>query len=333
MNPESDWRPTCSASLLRLRAIMLSSVRTFFSDRGYLEVETPLLSRDIVVDAHLEPFTVTCESGSSPFFLQTSPEAGMKRLLASGTGSVFQITRSFRRNEQGHLHNPEFTIVEWYGVGTTYHEQMQLTQELVQTVSLAAGSMDQNSQHWPAPFDVISYNKAFQRAVGQNVLDLTDKELINLAETAGLMPGQPQKVDRDDLLNILLAELVEPSLGKPQPEFLCDYPISQAALAERNSADPRTACRFELYIDGLELCNGYQELTDPKELQHRDTIQNSSRTEHGSVVLPGAPRMMAAMQSGLPKCSGVALGFDRLVMAITGADSIDKVIPFPISRA
>ena len=148
-----------------------------------------------------------------------------------------------------------------------------------------------------------------------------------LAETAATI------TDRDDLLNVLLAECVEPQLGLQHPEFLHDYPLSQAALAEINPADQRTACRFELYIGGLELCNGYQELTDPDELRERDRQQNASRETHATNALPGAKRLSAAMESGLPRCSGVALGFDRLLMSLTGAKSIEQVIPFPADRA
>ncbi len=336
MMPHELWRPTCEQWMLQLRAALLTATRSFFNERGYLEVETPLLSHDIVVDAHLEPFCFSDDGHSEPLFLQTSPEAGMKRLLAAGSGSIFQITRSFRKAEQGSRHNPEFTMLEWYGVDTTYHDQMQLTEELVRHCAAVV-------QRWPkvierktltdATFDKLAYDAAFPQAE-TGILNLKLAELQSLvAEHTTLQDSAFHIDDRDDLLNILLAECVELNLGKPQPQFLCDYPLSQAALAEKNVADERTACRFELYIGGLEICNGYQELTDSEELQRRDIQQNTNRTAHRSGCLPGAKHLLAAMQSGLPPCSGVALGFDRLIMSLTGLHDICQVIPFPADRA
>jgi len=339
MTPEF-WKPTCDIAVLHLRAAALRAVRTFFDGRGYLEVETPLLSHDIVVDAHLEPFSTT-SSDNQTLYLQTSPEAGMKRLLAADSGSIFQVTRSFRKGEQGRRHNSEFTMVEWYGVETTYHDQMQLTEDLVRSVAIVVADWHSEQTSPPLiptqlprqPFSRTSYDTAFQMAAS-GVLDLSAAELQTLAEQHTSIGNTAQQItDRDDLLNLLLAECVEPNLGKPRPQFLCDYPISQAALAEQRDRDPRTACRFELYINGLELCNGYQELTDPTELKRRDQQQNASRSAHHSEPLPGAPRMAAAMQAGLSKCSGVALGFDRLLMSLTGCNEIAQVMPFPADHA
>lgn len=325
---------------------MLDAIRHFFSGGGYLEVETPLLSRDIVVDAHLEPFQIpSTDDPGSYLFLQTSPEAAMKRLLAAGSGSIFQITRSFRRAESGRRHNPEFTIVEWYGVETTYEDQMLLTQNLIHhaihavrnwpaTAPPIATSAGFCNDRFLSPFRRTRYVDAFQSALNTDVLNASVAELQQLVRRrTSTTVDSPLPADRDDLLNLLLAECVEPRLGAEQPEFLCDYPASQAALAERSVTDDRTACRFELYIQGLELCNGYQELTDPDELRRREAEQNLSRLAHATSALPGAPLLEAAMQHGLPSCSGVALGFDRLVMCLSGADHIDQVIPFPGDRA
>ena len=329
------WRPTCSVDMLKLRARMLSEVRRFFAHYGYTEVETPLLSHDVVVDAHLEPFIVNADGDAKPMYLQTSPEAGMKRLLAAGSVSIFQITRSFRRGEVGQRHNPEFTIVEWYGVGTTYRDQMELTEALVHWLLDSLTSLRlPNSTAMSQRFKQTAYDQAFHSAIGESVLGASLDDLQTLvADQLDGLHNSPLPNDRDDLLNLLLAECVEPKLGVEQPEFLYDYPISQAALAEQNPHDARTACRFELYSNGIELCNGYQELVDPDELQRREAAQNTARQAHATAALPGAARMKAAMQSGLPKCSGVALGFDRLLMCLTGADSIADVIPFPFDRA
>ncbi|MCA9061559.1 MAG: EF-P lysine aminoacylase GenX [Planctomycetaceae bacterium] len=367
--PSDDWRPTCSLAVLKIRAAMLKAIRSVFLQNGYLEVETPLLSSDIVVDAHLHPFPVDIPRGR--YYLQTSPEAGMKRLLAAGAGSIFQITRSFRGEEQGRRHNPEFTIIEWYGVESDERDQMALTEHLVREAVLAAqetASSDMDSAHSvlrlpTTAFRSTTYDQAFERFIGMRVLELNADQLRQLAQSAGVQlpdsllrqgseseqrsePEQRSGTDSesgfslqdhaacvDAILNVLLAECVEPHLGVEVPEFLTHYPASQAALAEICDHDPRTSRRFELYMNGLELCNGYFELTDPVELARRDAVQNDRRSSEKVGSLPGAPHLLHAMQHGLPRCAGVALGFDRLVMAALQTNSIDQVIPFPFARA
>jgi len=314
---------------------MLRCIRRFFDERGYLEVETPVLSQDVVVDAWIDPLAL--HDSDAVRFLQTSPEALMKRLLAEGSGSVYQIAHVFRQGETGRLHNTEFTMVEWYGVRTTMEDQMELVEALVRSVcqlirqevtpkttTASPGGLDS------APFLRSSYEAAFERGLGARVLELSTDELVALAARHGVaVPESVQEPDKDDILNVLLSALVEPQLGISHPEYLHHYPISQAALAEADAVDPRTALRFELYIDGIELCNGYQELTDPIELHRRDTEQNRIRKQDDRLQLPGAPRLSAAMQHGLPECSGVALGFDRLAMVALGLKDIRQVLPFP----
>lgn len=330
-----DWGPTCSLAMLRLRADLLQCVREWFRLRDYLEVETPLLSHDIVVDSHLHPYTVQTESGTR--YLQTSPEAAMKRLLAAGSGPIFQITRSFRKGESGDRHNPEFTMLEWYGLGMSDVDQMRLTEELVRMVFTKAGALSgrgRSDNLLEQPFRKTSYDAAMSTVLGISVLDLSADELLKAALAAGVtFPESLNVSSRDDILNVVLASLVEPKLGLGTPEFLYDYPASQAALARISPQDSRVARRFELYCVGVELCNGYYELTDPAELAERDRMNNASRETEKSEQLPGATRMLAAMQHGLPECSGVALGFDRLLMVATGMTCLDQVIPFPFSRA
>lgn len=330
-----DWRPACGLLALQTRAAMLRAARQFFDARGYLEVETPLLSRDVVVDAHLHPFVVPTDSG--PRYLQTSPEAGMKRLLAAGTGSIYQITRSFRRGEFGEQHNPEFTMIEWYGTGSDHHQQMQLTEQLVRTCLDAAAGLTGRPHPAlaaPEPFGRISYDEAFERALGQRVVGCAADVLQALAVRSGTpLPESLDVQETDDLLNLLLAIHVEPTLGRQHPEFLYDYPATQAALARLSPRDGRLAERFELYIQGVELCNGYHELTDPEELRARDQLQNQRRRQQQAAELPGAARMLQAMHFGLPNCSGVALGFDRLVMLALQTTAIADVLPFPFDRA
>lgn len=341
MNHAFHWRPSCSLKMLHIRAAMLKAAREFFQRRGYLEVETPCLSRDIVIDAWLEPIEVR-HSGER-WFLQTSPEAAMKRLLAAGSGSIFQVSRVFRAAESGTRHNPEFTMIEWYGVDTDWHQQIELTEHLVRTCVAAAAEVTAHdvAASWSAgSFTLTTYHQAFQRVFGIDVHAATGAELLEHARKHRVpLPETCTSEQRDDLLNAILAFAIEPELGRSRtseqsaPEFLCDYPPSQAALAQTSETHPRVARRFELYIDGIELCNGYQELTDVDELQRREDVQNAVRTESELKTLPGAPAMAAAMKSGLPNCSGVALGFDRLVMISTGAQRITDVLPFPADRA
>ena len=298
---------------LKARAELLAQVRHFLSGRGYWEVETPLLAPAVVVDAHIDPFEVAVGNGERAFLL-TSPESFMKRLLAVGAGSIFQITRSFRHGERGPRHNPEFTIVEWYRTGGHYHQLMA-----------EVGLLTSQILHVPEPRR-LSYREAFEQYVGCDPFLAEDEQLQDLACQQGL--AHPDS-DRDDLLNFLLASLVEPQLGLQAPDLLVDYPASQAALARIRPGTPPVAERFELYVQGVEICNGYQELTSAEELRQRSKQQNAIRKAHGKAPLPVDELLLAAMDAGLPECTGVALGFDRLVMLATGARSLAEVTAFP----
>ncbi|MFH5804993.1 EF-P lysine aminoacylase EpmA [Alienimonas sp. DA493] len=337
----TDFRPTATLAALRTRAALTKRLRALFAERDYLEVETPALSADVVVDAHIEPLRARIHPDPARReryerrFLQTSPEFHLKRLVAAGYGSVWNLSRVFRDGEIGARHNPEFTMAEWYGVGEgrdTWRDQVRVTEEFLR--ALEGGRDDSALRLTPSPFPLLTYDDAFARFVGTPVLDLTAADLLALAHDRGVaLPGGIEG-DRDGLLNVLLAELVEPRLGGEEtggPCFLCDYPASQAALAtvRTDPGRPPVAERFELYCDGVELCNGYQELTDPAELRTRIAEQNRLRTAHGLEPLPAESRLLAAMEHGLPKCSGVALGFDRLVMLFTGATTLGEVVAFP----
>jgi lysyl-tRNA synthetase class 2 len=321
-----DFRPTANWNTLKQRAKIVKAIRAFFDERGYTEVQTPLLSHDIVVDAHLEPFVVESEYGR--LFLQTSPEFAMKRLLADGADAIYQICHSFRRGEVSPLHNPEFAMLEWYRVGDSYHDQMTFTEQLVRSVLRDSQTFAEE------PFQRISYDDAFERATGTKVLQLSADELSSLAESNSV--SRPESLNRtncDELLNVLLANLVEPTLGQTTPEFLIDYPPTQSALARVRNDDPPVAERFELYFHGMELCNGYQELTDADELTRRNAVQNTIRESEGLEPLPTDSRLLHAMRTGLPESSGVALGLDRLIAIALGFDRIDAVWAFPINRA
>ena len=331
MTPMSDMSSRDLFETLRARAALLAELRAFFQARGFLEVETPLLSPDVVVDAHLEPFSTVWRSDplasvGEELFLQTSPEFSHKRLLAAGCGSIFEVFRAFRNGESGQRHNPEFTLIEWYRPGDDHHAQMTFTESLVRHLYHAT------PRHLAdVPFERLTYDDAFARYVGTRVLALDVPALARLARKyqlsipsgLGTKPG-----DRDEWLNLLLAELVEPHLGIERPTFLCDYPASQAALAIIRDDIPPVAERFELYIQGVELCNGYHELRDAEELRRRNREQNQKRIALGLRELPSESRLLRAMESGLPACAGVALGFDRLLMTLLGKDSIGAVRAF-----
>jgi len=317
----ADFLPTASLDMLRRRAELLASVRRFFDDRGFLEVETPLLSHDTVVDRHLDPIPVTLfndarqPQAGKQLWLQTSPEFAMKRLLAAGATAIYQIAKAFRGGpEFGPRHNPEFTIVEWYRVGDDYDAGMKLLSELAEAL-LGSG-----------PAERLTYRDAFGRYAKINPFGVDN---LYTESAAGL----PRNADRDLQLDYLLTSLVEPQLGRERPTILHDYPASQAALARVRDGNPPLAERFELYVHGVELANGYHELLDPRLLRARNDQNNALRASDGKYTLPSESRLLAAMDHGLPPCSGCALGFDRLVMVATGAKTIQEVLPFPVERA
>lgn len=318
-----DFRPTATWEVLRRRARLLQQLRQFFAERGFLEVETPLLSADTVVDRHLDPLSVCLfddprlpEIGRR-CWLQTSPEFGLKRLLAAGGEALFQVTRAFRGGERGPRHNPEFTLVEWYRVGDDYAAGMDLLAELAREL-LERG-----------PPERVTYQEAFRRHAGFDPWELSDQQLVDEIRTREpAAPAYPVE-DRDSWLNLALASWVEPCLGRTAPTLLYDYPASQAALARVRPGPPPVAERFELYVEGMELANGYHELLEPAVLRRRNAENNQQRRADGKPELPAESRLLAAMDFGLPASSGVALGFDRLVMAVVGARDIAEVLTFP----
>jgi lysyl-tRNA synthetase class 2 len=303
-DPVPDFLPTATLDMLRRRALLLKQVRQFFDSRGFLEVETPILSHDVVVDRHLDPLRVTLLNDprepdrGKTLWLQTSPEFAMKRLLVAGARTIYQITRAFRGGEAGQLHNPEFTMVEWYRVGDDYEAGMGLLADLAEAI-LGRGQAER-----------LTFAEAFQRFARTNPHGLPDYEI-----------------------DLLLTDKVQPHLGIGRPAIVFDYPATQAALARVRPGKPPVAERFELYVDGIELANGYHELLDPAILRERNRANNAARAADGKYTLPEESRLLAAMDHGLPACSGCALGFDRLVMVATGAKSIQEVLAFPIDRA
>lgn len=324
-----DYQPTARLEVLRQRAELLRAIRAFFDQRDFWEVETPVLSADTVVDRHIDPIPVVLFDDprvprrGRQMWLQTSPEFGMKRLLAAGATAIYQITRAFRGGEVGGWHNPEFTMLEWYRVGDDYGTAMRLLSELCERLVPYCG-----------PPQRLSYRDAVRQFAQIDPFQARTSELRAAAERlCTSVPSSLDPLDRDSWLDLLIAEIVSPQLGREQPTILFDFPASQAALAQIRAEDHPVAERFELFIRGLEIANGYHELLTADILRHRQTRTNQQRQQDGKPALPETNRLLEAMEAGIPPCSGVALGVDRLLMAITGAERISDVIAFPVERA
>lgn len=300
----------------------MAAIRQFFSEREVLEVETPLLGRYSVTDPHMAVIeAVSPGLDRAEYFLQTSPEYAMKRLLAAGSGPIYQICKAFRQGEQGSRHNPEFSMLEWYRPGFDHWQLMDEVAELLALV-LQVDSCQR-----------LSYRQVFESALGVDPHATNCEQLEELARTH--LDIQMDSDSRDDWLNLLLAELIEPTLGQDAPVFIYDYPATQAALArvEVDEAGVPVARRFELYCQGVELANGYFELLDAGEQRKRFQQDQDQRSRMKRPARAVDLNLMAAMEQGLPSCAGVALGLDRLLMLLAGAKHIDEVLAFPIDRA
>lgn len=323
-----EWRPAASLERLRLRAELLAGIRRFFEARGVLEVETPVLAAAGVTDPHLQNLLSRYTGPGHPhglaLYLQTSPEFAMKRLLAAGSGSIYQLGKAFRDGEAGRRHNPEFTLLEWYRVGFDHHRLMQDVAELVTQLLRDRLAL--------APAERLSYREAFERHAGIDPLRADSAAFRNCALRHGLAASDLGD-DLDAWRDLLLTQIVEPRLGQGRLGFLYDYPVSQAALARLSPRDPAVAERFELYLNGIELANGFHELGDAAEQRRRFEHDNIRRRALGLPERPIDERLLAALEHGLPEVSGVALGVDRLVMLAAGATSLDDVLAFPIDRA
>lgn len=320
-----DWRPTASLKNLRRRAELLACLREFFAERGVLEVETPLMASATVTDLHLASFHVS----DPAYYLQTSPEFAMKRLLASGSGPIYQICKAFRRDEAGRFHNPEFTMLEWYRPGWDHHALMD------EMDALLARALSDHPEHAP-PAERATYAELFKRHLGGDAHGDTPEQLARLAKEQGIDVIASDGMDRDTWLHLLWSHVVEPKLGRGCPTFVLDFPASQAALARiRPATDqaPAVAERFEVYVEGVELANGFHELADGAEQRRRFEEDLAERQRRGLSTPPMDERLLAALDSGFPDCAGVALGFDRLLMLATGAGHLAEVIAFPFDRA
>jgi elongation factor P--(R)-beta-lysine ligase len=321
----TGWRPSASLETLRLRAQLLLQTREFFAGRGLLEVETPCLSAAAATDVHLESLAAAAPNGGLAGWLHTSPEFPMKRLLAAGAGDIWQLARVFRGAESGRRHNPEFSLLEWYRVGWDAEALMGEVDALVR--SLAHGRLPLGDS------ERLSYREAFVRHAGLDPFDASMADMRDMLEARGVSWPSGVGNDRDACLDLVLATVVEPQFDPARPTFVFDFPASHAALARIRPGEPPLAERFELYLGGMELANGYHELTDGEEQHRRFAADLVTRRARGLPEPPADRRLLAALEHGLPECSGVALGFDRLAMILAGATHIDEVLAFPWSRA
>lgn len=320
---QQQWQPSAPIKNIIARARITAELRSFFTDRGLLEVETPILSEFGVTDVHLSvfetQFAAPFQTQEKPLFLGTSPEYHMKRLLAAGSGPIFQIGKVFRNEEAGRRHNPEFTMLEWYRPHFDMYRLINEVDDLLQQI------LDCE------PAESFSYQFIFQEYVGLDPLSAEKSELIKKAKEQGLVGAENE--NRDTLLQFLFSEVVEPQIGQERPAAVYYFPTSQAALAQISSEDHRVAERFEFYYKGLELANGFNELTDANEQLHRFERDNKQRAAMGLPQREIDQRFISALQNGMPQCSGVALGVDRLVMIALGQEEIAEVISFSIENA
>ena len=326
-----EWKPTATRSMLEHRSAVLTHARHFFLDRGLLEVDTPIVVNAPVTDVHIHSAKVEFAADSRAFFLHTSPEYAMKRLLAAGSGDIYQICHVVRGLERGRVHNAEFTLIEWYRIGYTLDQLMNEVETLVRTL-LSDVAFSLSSQR-------LSYQEAFLRELDLDPFTASMDELANAASSVGFsadsQPGVQRGpgAQRDELLELLMGTVIGPKLGRNSLTFVYNYPASQAALARVNPSDPRTALRFELYCKGMELANGFQELASAEEQRARFEHDNEERRRMGLPTYPLDERLLSALTAGLPECAGVALGFDRTLMLAAEVDHIDDVLPFPTDLA
>ncbi|MGM0450020.1 MAG: EF-P lysine aminoacylase EpmA [Pseudomonadota bacterium] len=311
------WQPGTTRPMLRARAELLRELRGFFEARGVLEVQTPVLGRHTVTEPAIESLPVNSNGLSG--WLQTSPEYFMKRLLAAGSGSIYQIGPVFRADEQGRHHNPEFTLLEWYRVGFSLEALVDEVSDLVREVL-----------HGPGPH-VVEYRDLMRDHAG---VDPWVDEVETLAARAAALSGiAPEKLNRGEALDLLMSGCVEPALAGQGPVIVRHYPPDQCALAAVTVVGGvHVARRFELYLDGIEVGNAYEELLDAAIQRERFEADNERRRAAGQPMPEPDARLLEALEAGLPPCSGMAMGVERLLMHRTGAGSLDEVMAFPLDR-
>lgn len=321
------WRPSAEIETLRARARIIQSIRDFFNERGAFEVDVPLLSQGVALDAGLSAFALNVQKNASTqtrYFLQTSPEFGMKRLLAAGSGAIYYLGKACRLEETSRAHNPEFTMLEWYRPGFTPGQLVAETGELLTAIL-----------NTPPP-QVMTYADVFAEHFGINPHGASTDDLISLSIKHGFYVESLSTEDKGAWLDLLFSHAIEPQLGWTHPQVISEFPICQASLSKAgvNELGEPVAMRFEFYIQGRELANGYHELTDPSIQAARFESDLAERTVLGlDATLPKDSHLLAALESGLPESCGIALGVDRLVMFALKKEHIKEVITFDFERA
>jgi lysyl-tRNA synthetase class 2 len=323
-----DWQPTCSIEFLRQRAEVLRQIREFFRARGVLEVETPLLSEAIGTDPQLAFFRTEFDFPPlrQTLYLQTSPEFAMKRLLAAGSGSIYQICKAFRNGEAGRFHNPEFTMLEWYRAGFRLADLMDECEALIDKLFAGIKTLQ--------PAQRFSYCSLFADYTGLDAAEFSPADYRAYAEASGL--SEAIAICGDDhatWLDFLFSHLVQPHLGSGRLCMVYGYPACQSSLARLNECNPKITDRVELFIDGVELGNGFFELADAEEQNRRFDREIAIRQQQNLPSAVKDERLLAALKAGLPDCSGIAIGIDRLLMVLFDKPSITDVLSFPITRA
>ncbi len=315
----SNWQPTATFRAIKKRAEVIQQIRHFFAIRNIVEVETPLLSHTTVTDPYVIGIPALFKQNGlseQTLYLQTSPEYAMKRLLAAGSGSIFQLCKAFRQGDLGRVHQPEFTMLEWYHVGFDHQDLMNEVDALLQVILKTA------------PAERLSYEKLFEKFLEINPHTASNNALRQCANHHGIQLSVDEN-DRNTWLTLLLTHCIEPQIGHEKPLFIFDFPVSQAALAKiRDTENPPVASRFELYFKGLELANGFHELQNAKEQRNRFEADNLFREKNQLPKIILDENFLAALDAGLPDCAGVALGVDRLMMVALQASSIDEVMSF-----
>ena len=326
-----DWRPSATLEILRQRAALLKRLRRYFAQQGVLEVETPLLASSGTTDPHIPSFSFSDTTPSGPDgvtrrYLNTSPEFAMKRLLAVGSGPIYQVCKAFRQGEQGRHHNPEFSLLEWYRPGFDHHQ-------LMQDVAALVGKLAEGLREF-GPVEYLSYHDCFQQQLGLDPHAATAQMLRDCAQKKGLpvVSGLADN-DREGWLDLLMSLSVQPQLGLNHLCFVYDYPENQAALARVRPGNPAVAERFELFIDGIELANGFHELQDAEEQRARFEADLVQRQKAGLDAIVLDERLLGALEAGLPACAGVALGLDRLQMVLSGEQYLRDVLSFDYERS
>jgi elongation factor P--(R)-beta-lysine ligase len=318
-----SWRPTASLNALQCRAAMLAAAREFFAQRSVLEVETPILSAAAVSDPQIESLVTRVAGLAAPAYLCSSPEYAMKRLLAAGSGDIYQICKVFRDAERGRWHNPEFTLIEWYRLGFDDAALMSEVETLIGCLLAPYRQLE--------PAERLSYSAALQLHAGVDAYGASEYDLAAAATRHGIVCHAD--LDRDARLDLLMGLVVGPHLGFERPCFICDYPASQAALARLKPGLPPVAARFELYLSGVELANGFHELVNGGEQRARFDQELTRRRARGQVEPPLDEHLLAALAAGMPDCAGIALGFDRLVAIALRAPRLADAMAFTIDRA